>query len=105
MEMAMKKATLKAKAKIADRVAGEMNNKTTIDYTEKGTPDRPVGKMTGQDLIVNVIADTVLRTYGIDRKLITFNKEQNNYRAFVMIKISQKDVQTLAANYDQKKVQ
>jgi hypothetical protein len=105
MEMALKKATLKAKAKIADRVAGEMNNKTTIDYNEKGNPDRPVGKMTGQDLIVNVIADTVLRTYGIDRKLITYNKEQNNYRAFVMIKISQKDVQTLAANYDQKKAQ
>ena len=31
-----KSPTLKAKAKIADRINGEMNNKTFIEYTEKG---------------------------------------------------------------------
>jgi hypothetical protein len=36
MEMAMKKATLKAKAKIADRVNGEMNNRTTMRLDERG---------------------------------------------------------------------
>ena len=42
MEMSLKKSTLKAKAKIADRINGEMNNKTFIEYTEKG-PSRANG--------------------------------------------------------------
>jgi len=103
MEMAVKKATLKAKAKIADRVNGEMNNRTTIKYEEQGTPDRPIGQGQAQDVIVNLIAESILRTYGIDRKQIIFNPEANNYRAFVMIKINQQDVKNMAAVYDQNK--
>jgi len=103
MEFAIKKATLKAKAKIADRVNGEMNNRTTIRYDESGTPDRPTGRNASQDVIVNLIAESVLRTYGIEKKMVIYNPELNNYRAFVMLKISQQDVQTLAATYDENK--
>lgn len=103
MEMALKKATLKAKAKIADRVNGEMNNRTTIKYDEKGPPSNPVGTGAAQDVIVNLIAESVLRTYGIEKKMIIYNPELNNYRAFVMLKISQQDVKTLASTYDQNK--
>jgi hypothetical protein len=103
MEFAIKKATLKAKAKIADRVNGEMNNRTTIRYDESGSPDRPTGRNASQDVIVNLIAESVLRTYGIEKKMVIYNQELNNYRAFVMLKISQQDVQTLAATYDENK--
>jgi hypothetical protein len=103
MEFAIKKATLKAKAKIADRVNGEMNNRTTIRYDESGAPDRPTGRSASQDVIVNLIAESVLRTYGIEKKMVIYNPELNNYRAFVMLKISQQDVQTLAATYDDNK--
>ena len=103
MEFAIKKATLKAKAKIADRVNGEMNNRTTIRYDESGSPDRPTGRNASQDVIVNLIAESVLRTYGVEKKMVIFNPELNNYRAFVMLKISQQDVQTLAATYDNNK--
>ena len=103
MEMAVKKATLKAKAKIADRVAGEMNNKTSINYSETGSPQNPVGKANASDVIINTITDQVLRTYGIEKKLITYNPEQGNYRAFVMLKINKTDVQALAERYDQSK--
>jgi len=103
MEMALKKATLKAKAKIADRVNGEMNNRTTIKYDESGPPSNPVGTGGAQDVIVNLIAESVLRTYGIEKKMVIYNPELRNYRAFVMLKISQQDVETLAANYDQNK--
>jgi len=103
MEMALKKATLKAKAKIADRVNGEMNNRTTIKYDESGSPDRPTGTVQNQDVIVNFIAETVLRTYGLDRKMIVYNPEANNYRSFVMVKISQQDVKALEAQYNQAK--
>jgi hypothetical protein len=104
MEMAVKKATLKAKAKIADRVAGELNNKTIIDYSESGSPSNPVGKANAQDKIVNTITDHVLSTYGVEQKLITYNQEQGNYRAFVMLKISQADVRALAERYAQRKI-
>jgi hypothetical protein len=102
MEMAVKKATLKAKAKIADRVAGEMNNNTNITYKESGNPSNPIGSGGASDVIVNKITDTVLRTYGVDRKLVVYNPEQNNYRAFIMLKISKADVQSLAERYDAK---
>ena len=103
MEMAVKKATLKAKAKIADRVAGEISNKTTIDYSEEGHPSVPIGKARNRDLIVNNITDNILRAYGVDKKMVTYNAEQNNYRAFVMLKISQSDVNNMAMAFDEKK--
>ena len=103
MEMALKKATLKAKAKIADRINGEMSNRTTIKYDEKGSPEKPIGNAQAQDVIVNLIAESLLRTYGIDRKMVIYNPELRNYRVFVMIKINQQDVQALAAQFDQNK--
>lgn len=103
MEMALKKATIKAKAKIADRINGEMNNRTIIRYDETGSPDRPTGRAQAQDAIVNLIAESVVRTYGVEKKMIVFNPEANNYRAFVMLKINQQDVKAMAATYDQNK--
>ena len=103
MEMALKKATLKAKAKIADRVNGEMNNRTTIRYDEKGSPEAPIGNGAAQDVIVNMIAESLLRTYSVDDKMIIWNPELRNYRAFVLMKISKKDVDAIAAKYDQQK--
>ena len=103
MEMALKKATLKAKAKIADRVNGEMNNRTTIRYDEKGSPEAPIGDGAAQDVIVNMISESLLRTYSVDDKMIVWNPELRNYRVFVLMKISKKDVDAIAAKYDQQK--
>lgn len=103
MEMALKKATLKAKAKIADRVNGEMNNRTTIRYDESGSPEAPVAQAQAQDLVVNLISESILRTYGLKEKMVIYNPELRNYRAFVLMKISKKDVDTLAAKFDQNK--
>jgi len=36
MELAVKKSILLAKAKIADRINGEMNNRTTVSKNENG---------------------------------------------------------------------
>jgi hypothetical protein len=103
MEMAMKKATLKAKAKIADRVNGEMNNRTTMRLDERGPVDRPSANSQAQDVIVNLIAESVVRTYGVQKKMIIYNPELNNYRAFVMLKITKEDVRAMADLYDQSK--
>ena len=95
MEMSMKKAVLKAKAKITDRINGEMNNKTSIIYTEKGASESMAGTVEAQDVIVNMIKETVLRTYSVDKKLTIYNTEKNNYRSFVLMKISKKDVENI----------
>ena len=103
MEMALKKATLKAKAKIIDRVNGEMNNRTTMAYNEEGGPENPVGHQQAQDVIVNLISESVLRTYALEKKMIIYNPELRNYRAFVLMKITKADVDALASTYDQNK--
>ena len=95
MEMSQKKAVLKAKAKITDRINGEMNNKTSINYTEKGASESMAGTVEAQDVIVNMIKETVLRTYSVDKKLTIYNTEKNNYRSFVLMKISKKDVDNI----------
>ena len=72
-----------------------MNNQTSIIYTEKGAPESMTGMVESKDSIVNMIKQTVLRTYSVDRKLTMFNTSKNNYRSFVLVKISKKDVEAI----------
>ena len=102
MEMSMKKAVLKAKAKITDRINGEMNNRTSIVYEEKGAAENVQGIEQSEDVIVNFISKTVLRTYSIEKKLTLYSKDNNNYRSFVLVKISQKDVNEIIALVESK---
>lgn len=103
MEMAVKKATLKAKAKIADRINGELNNRTTYVYDEKGAAETMAGSMAARDEIVNIITDTILRTYGIKDREIIYNEELRNYRAFVLVDIPSADIETLISQFEQDK--
>lgn len=103
MEMAIKKATLKAKAKISDRINGELNNRTTYVYTETGVAETMAGNMAARDEIVNIITDTILRTYGIKNREIIYNKELRNYRAFVLVDIPSEDIETLITEFEQDK--
>ena len=97
MEMAVRKATLKAKAKMADRVRGELTNRTIIKYEETSNAQSPVGRSQAQDTYVNVIAETVLQNYGLAKKEVLYDKQRRNYRAFVMIKLSQEQLDTVLA--------
>jgi hypothetical protein len=53
------------------------------------------GTVEAQDVIVNMIKQTVLRTYSVDKKITIYNTEKNNYRSFVLMKISKKDVESI----------
>ena len=68
LELAVKKATLLAKAKLADRINGEMNNRTTINKNEAGTNESMTVTAQSQDVIVNVINDTLVTHYEVDKK-------------------------------------
>jgi hypothetical protein len=103
MEMSYKKALIKAKAKIVDRVVGEVNNKTSYKLDETGNAERTVGRVEAQELIVNIISDTSLRTYAVEKKLTLYNPEINNYRSFILVKISKADVDAILKKYEQDK--
>ena len=94
LELAMKKAILLAKAKLVDRIAGEMNNTTIINKTESGTNESLVVAGNSQDTINNVIADSVAKGYEVVKSEI-FTTKHKSYRAYILIEIKKKDIENL----------
>ena len=94
MELATKKATLLAKAKLVDRINGEMNNRTTITKNEAGTNEDLNVTAGSQDVIVNVIEDTLARGYEVTKQVVYATKNKS-YRSYVMIELSKKEVEEI----------
>ena len=94
MELAVKKATLLAKAKLVDRINGEMNNRTTITKNEAGTNEDLNVEAGSQDVIVNVIEDTLARGYEVTKQEMFLTKTKS-YRVYVMIEVSKKEVEEI----------
>ena len=94
MELAVKKATLLAKAKLVDRINGEMNNRTTITKNEAGTNEDLSVTAGSQDVIVNVIEDTLARGYEVTKQEMYLTKTKS-YRVYVMIEVSKKEVEEI----------
>ena len=94
MELAVKKATLLAKAKLVDRINGEMNNRTTITKNEAGTNEDLNVSAQSQDVIVNVIEDTLARGYEVTKQELFLTKTKS-YRVYVMIEVSKKEVEEI----------
>ena len=94
MELAVKKATLLAKAKLVDRINGEMNNRTTITKNEAGTNEDLNVTAGSQYVIVNVIEDTLARGYEVTKQEMFITKTKS-YRVYVMIEVSKKEVEEI----------
>ena len=94
MELAVKKATLLAKAKLVDRINGEMNNRTTITKNEAGTNEDLSVTAGSQDVIVNVIEDTLARGYEVTKQEMYITKTKS-YRVYIMIEVSKKEVEEI----------
>ena len=103
LELAVKKATLLAKAKLVDRINGEMNNRTTINKNEAGTNETLTVTSGSQDIIVNVIESTLARGYEVTKQeiLMTGNK---SYRVYVMVEISKDHIASIISEINAKKV-
>ena len=84
LELAVKKATLLAKAKLADRINGEMNNRSTINKNEAGTNESMTVTAQSQDIIVNVINDTLVTHYEVDKQVI-YTTKNKSYRVYVCL--------------------
>ena len=94
MELAVKKATLLAKAKLVDRINGEMNNRTTITKNEAGTNEDLNVTAGSEDVIVNVIEDTLARGYEVTKQEMYLTKDKS-YRVYIMIEVSKKEVEEI----------
>ena len=100
LELAVKKATLLAKAKLADRINGEMNNRTTIKKDEAGTNESMTVTGQSQDIIVNMINDTLVRHYEVDRQVI-YTTKNKSYRVYVMVKLGRDHVDAIVSELKQ----
>ena len=103
MELAVKKATLLAKAKLVDRINGEINNRTTINKNEAGTNESLTVIAGSQDILVNIIKDTLARGYEVTKQEI-FITAHKSYRAYIMIELSKKEVEAIIDDINKRKV-
>ena len=103
MELAVKKATLLAKAKLVDRINGEMNNSTTITKNEAGTNEDLNVTAGSQDVIVNVIEDTLARGYEVTKQEMYLTKDKS-YRVYIMIEVSKKEVEEIIIQLNKNKI-
>ena len=103
MELAVKKATLLAKAKLVDRINGEVNNRTTINKNEAGTNESLTVTAGSQDIIVNMIENTLARGYEVTKQEI-FMTGHKSYRVYIMIELSKKEVEAIIDAINKNKV-
>ena len=101
MELAVKKAILLAKAKLVDRINGEVNNRTTINKNEAGTNESLTVTAGSQDIVVNIIKDTLARGYEVKKQEIYMTKHKS-YRAYVMVELSKSEVEAIIETIDKK---
>ncbi len=103
MELAVKKAVLLAKAKLVDRINGEVNNRTTINKNEAGTNEDLNVQAGSQDIIVNIIEDTLARGYEVKKQEL-FMTIHKSYRAYVMVELSKSEVEAIIATVNKNKL-
>ena len=103
MELAVKEATLLAKAKLVDRINGEMNNRTTINKNEAGTNEDLTVTSGSQDVVVNVIESTLARGYEVTKQEVFVTKTKS-YRVYIMLEVSKKEVDAIIEEINKKNV-
>ena len=103
LELAVKKSILLAKAKLVDRINGEMNNRTTIKKDEAGTNETLTVQSGSQDIIVNVIENTLARGYEVTKQVV-YMTNNKSYRSYVMVELSKKEVRQIIEEINKKKV-
>ena len=103
LELSIKKSTLLAKAKLADRINGKMNNQSTIDKQESGINEGMSMTSQAEDTIINIVGDTLVRHYKVTKQEI-FMTNHKSYRVYVMLEISKKDIDAIIDNINKRRL-
>ena len=86
LELAIEKATLIAKAEMADMIKGEMNKKAKIFTTELGKSNTKTVVSDVETTLVNIIKNTPVRGYETFAQEVTMTKT-GYYRAWVGLRL------------------
>ena len=92
LELGQKKTILLAKAKLADRLSGVLQNKTKLSIIEIGRNNKLSISSESKDEIINVVTDTILENYLVERTEILRTKEES-YRIFIQIKFLKENIE------------
>ena len=80
-----------------------MNNRSTINKNEAGTNESMTVTGQAQDTIVNVINDTLVRHYEVDKQVI-YTTKNKSYRVYIMVKLGRDHVDALVSEIKQMKL-
>jgi len=86
LELAIEKATLVAKAELADMIKGEMNKKAKIFTTELGKSNTKTVVSDVETTLVNIIKNTPVRGYETFEQEVTLT-QNGYYRAWVGLRL------------------
>ena len=86
LELAIDKATMIAKAEVADKIKGEMNKKAKIFTTELGKSQTKTVVTDVETTIVNIIKNTPVRGYDVFKQEVTLTKN-GYYRAWIGLRL------------------
>ena len=95
LQLAIEKATLIAKAALADQLQGEMNQRTELYITEIGSNTNKEVASKIESTIVNVIAKTMVQGYETWEKAV-YETPVGQYRVYIGLKMGVGDANRLA---------
>ena len=92
LELGQKKTILLAKAKLADRVKGILENKTKLTIIEIGKNNNLSISSESKDEIINTVSLTILENYLVERTEVLRTKE-GYYRFYIQIKVLKENIE------------
>lgn len=101
LELSVKKSVLLAKAKLADKYNGKINNDSSIIKKENGVSEALITNQITRDEIVNSIKNTLVKDYIVE-KVEVFFTHNKSYRSYVKIKVSKENIEAVMSEIKQK---
>ena len=95
LQLAIEKATMIAKAALADQLQGQMNQRTELYITEIGSNTNKEVASKIESTIVNVIAKTMVQGYEVWEKAV-YETSVGQYRVYIGLKTGVGDANRLA---------
>ena len=95
LHFAIEKAMMIAKAELADKLHGQMNKRTELYITEVGNEGSKEVASKIEEVIVNIVKDTMIQGYEMWEKAV-YETPEGEYRVYIGLKMGVGDANKLA---------
>ena len=95
LQLAIEKAMMIAKAELADKLHGQMNKRTDLYITEVGNEGNKEDASKIEEVIVNIVKDTMIQGYEMWEKAV-YETPEGEYRVYIGLKMGVGDANKLA---------